>query len=409
MSSYVYQMDRHETVERWLVIEMQFSSIASKDYLERIEETKRRMADEGIDLLLVYADPWKSGNCRYLTGIRPSRAMMDIPEIGYGRQMLSVPAKGDPILWVTDFEAVWVRKELALQTVDEEPWMQVREWSKLRNGLSRMGAESKKAGYEGKWITPWPVYEMVRGAVGPKLADCNILEIQRRVKSKAEIKLMEVASNINDRLCEHLVREIVRYGITEKEVEHRLEALGHEMGADKVDANFMISKDMAFGHSTDATIDDGDFLSLHVILEYEGYNSDNDRLIGFGNVSEHAKELAEICVKSFMNGVRAARPGARGSDVLREVRDTHGFAAAFPWVAGHGIGLEGEEGTVVETATQGEVGDFGNWTLEPGMTFCLHAGAFGHGLQWGTEDVILVTKTGARSLTKFPRNHIIRC
>jgi Xaa-Pro aminopeptidase len=407
MSSYIYQIDKQGTIEHWLMIKMQFSSITSKDYLERIEETKRRMTDEGIDLLLVYADPWKSGNCRYLTGTRPSRAMMEIPEIGYGKQMLSVPAKGDPILWATDFEAIWVKKELALQTVDEEPWMQVREWSKLRSGLKSMGAEARKIGYEGKWITPWPIYEMVREAVGPKLADCNILEIQKRVKSKAEIKLMEVASNINDRLCEYLVRDIVRYGITEKEVERRLEALGHEMGADKVDANFMISKDMAWGHSTDTTIDDGDLLSLHVILEYEGYNSDNDRLIGFGNVSGRAKELAEICVKSYMNGLKAARPGAKGSEVLRKVKGTHEFAAAFPWIAGHGIGLEGEEGTVDETGTQGEGGDFGNWTLEPGMTFCLHAGAFGHGLQWGTEDVILVTSSGARSLTKFPRDHII--
>lgn len=389
---------------------MLFSAITSKDYMERIGETKRRMEEQGIDLLLAYADPWKSGNCRYLTGVKPSRAMMDVPEFGYGREMLSIPVNGDPVLWVTDFEVVWVTKELALQTVEEEPWMEAKPWSKLRSNLKNaMVGQAKKIGYEGKWVTPWPVYELVRDATGSKLVDCEILEIQRRVKSKIEIKLMEAASNINDSLCEILVRDIVRYGRTEKEVERKLEALGHEMGADKVDANFMISREMGWGHSTDTTFVDGDLLSLHCILEYEGYNSDNDRLFGFGNVGSQAKELSALCIKSFHNGLRTTKPGVRGADVLKAVKDTHEFAAAFPWTGGHGIGLDGEEGTVSEsTGAEGEGGDFDNWVLEPGMTFCLHAGALGYGLQWGTEDVILVTENGGRSLTKFPRDYIIR-
>ncbi|MFI5449069.1 MAG: M24 family metallopeptidase [Candidatus Bathyarchaeia archaeon] len=386
---------------------MLFSPITSKEYLERIEKTRRMMANQGVDLMLAYADPWKSGNCRYLTGIRPSRAMMEVPEVGYGKQMFSLPIKGDPILWVTDWEDVWVKRQLALQTLEEEPWMKVEKWSKLRNGLRNLGSGVRKVGYEGKWITPWPIYEMIRESIGGKLDDCDILEIERRVKSKSEIKLMEVASNINDRLCEHLVRDIIRHGTTEKEVECKLEALGHEMGADKVDANFMISKDMAWGHSTDTTFVDGDLLSLHCILEYEGYNSDNDRLFGFGNISSQAKELSVLCMKAFENGLRSAKPGAKGSDVVRAAKSGHEFAAAFPWTSGHGIGLEGEEGTVQDASSEGEGGDFDNWTLEPGMTFCLHSGAAGYGLQWGTEDVILVTNDGARSLTKFPRDRVI--
>src|SRR5208283_2504516 len=201
-----------------------------------------------------------------------------------------------------DWEDMWVKRQLALQTLEEEPWMKVEKWSKLRNGLRNLGSGVRKVGYEGKWITPWPIYEMIRESIGGKLDDCDILEIERRVKSKSEIKLMEVASNINDRLCEHLVRDIIRHGTTEKEVERKLEALGHEMGADNVDANFMISKDMAWGHSTDTTIIDGDLLSLHCILQYEGYNSDNDRLFGFGNISSQAKELSVLCMKAFENG-----------------------------------------------------------------------------------------------------------
>ena len=366
------------------------------------------MADQGVDMVVVFADPWKSGNCRYLTGIRPSRAMMEIPELGYGKQMLTLSVSGDTTLWVTDFEDAWVKKELALQSVEEEPWLKVEKWSKLRGSLRNLASGMRKVGYEGKWITPWPIYEMVRESIGAKLTDCDILEIERRVKSKNEIKVMEAASNVNDRLCEHLTRDILRYGITEKEVERKLEALGHEMGADKVDANFMVSNDMAWGHSTDTTFCDGDLLSLHCILEYEGYNSDNDRLFGFGNINSKAKELSAICIRSFEALLQSSTVGAKGSDVVRAVKDVHEFSAAYPWTSGHGIGLDGEEGTVSTSSSEGEASDFDGWTLEPGMTFCFHAGAAGYGLQWGTEDVILVTAGGARSLTKFPRDYIIR-
>jgi len=92
---------------------MLLSPITVDDYSRRITETKARMAKEGSDLLLVFADPWRSGNCRYLCGIRPSRAMMIIS------------LEDDLTLWVTDFEVEWVKRQLAAQTVEEEPWINV--------------------------------------------------------------------------------------------------------------------------------------------------------------------------------------------------------------------------------------------------------------------------------------------
>jgi len=49
------------------------------------------------------------------------------------------------------------------------------------------------------------VYEYLKKDLDVELKDANILKVQRREKRK-EIKLLEVASNINDRICEELVR-----------------------------------------------------------------------------------------------------------------------------------------------------------------------------------------------------------
>jgi Xaa-Pro aminopeptidase len=381
---------------------MLFSPITADDYMERMRETRRLMAREGLDLLLVFCDSWRSGNCRYLTGIKPSRAMMPVYDpilnrSGYGLEMITIPLEEDPALWITDFEVEWVKRELGTQSIKEEPWIDVRPWEDLTDTLKELGSNAKRIGFDGKNIVPWPVYEGFRHAVGREIQDSEIISILRRVKSRMEIKLMEVASNINDKICEALVDGIVHYGVTEKEVERKIEAIGHSMDAEYVDANFMISRDLAWGHSTDTSIEDGSILSLHVILNYEGYASDNDRVMGYGNISGDDRKLAEICVQSYNNGLAAARPGIKGLEVIEAVKRTHEYAAAMPWTGAHGIGLDGEEG-----------GKIDDWILEEGTAFCLHAGAYHWGTIWETEDVIVVTKRGARTLTRFPRDYVIQ-
>jgi methionyl aminopeptidase len=318
-------------------------------------------------------------------------------QAGYGLEIVTIPVDGEPALWTTDFEVSWVERELATQDVRGVPWISVRPWSKLADTLKELGGEARKVGFDGKNIVPWPVYESLREAVGREMDETDILSVQRRVKSMKEIKLMEAASNINDKICEALVNGMVNYGSTEKEVERKIAAMGYSMGSDYVDANFMISRDLAWGHPTDTTVDDGDLLSLHVILSYEGYASDNDRVIGFGNISKDDKQLAEICVQSFQNAFDAVRPGIKGVDVIQAARDTHAYSAAMPWTGAHGIGCDGEE-----------CGKIDDWVLEEGMAFCLHAGSYNKKTIWETEDVIVVTSNGARSLTKFPRDHVIQ-
>ena len=375
---------------------MIYSPMTSTDYLLRIESLKKNMSKESIDLFLAFGDAWRSGNCRYLTGVKPSRSMMPNPQVGRGLEMITIPLDGDPTLWIIDYEVEWTKRELAAATRGGEAWMEVKPWSKLGPSLKSLGSSAKKVVLDGKQIIPLPVYEIIRQSIGHEVNETAILDLQRRVKTKNEIKIMEVASNINDKICEELIRGIVRYGVSEKEVERKIEAIGASMGADKVDANFMISHEAAWGHATDATVDNGDLLSLHVILGYEGYGSDNDRVFGFGNVSSSDKELAEICVQSFNNGLKAVRPGVKGSDVFQAIKNTSPLAAANPWTGGHGIGLDGEE-----------LGHISEWTLEEGNTFCLHGGARRDETTWVTEDVVVVTGNGGRSLTKFPRDYVI--
>lgn len=379
---------------------MLFSPITPEDYLKRIDNTKSRMKDEDLDLLIVFSDAWRSGNCRYLTGIRPYPGFFsDVP--GYNQALITIPLGEDPTLFTCDFMQTWVKRGIA-GTLREEPWIDVKGWPKVYDTLRKLGSKAKNIGFEGKNIIPWPVYEDLKKTVGSEMKDTNILELQRRVKSEKEIKLMEIASNINDRICEELVRGIIRYGVTEKEIQRKIEALGHSMGAEYVDANFMQSRNVGWAYATDATIKDGSLLSLHVILQYEGYNSDNDRIFGFGNISKEEEELAEITEEAFKNCLNAIKPGVEAIEAIIAAVNTHEFVASgeeSSGASGHGIGLEGEEGGLIN-----------DWVFEKGMTFTISVGAYNKDIKatWATEDVIVVTESRARTLTKFPRDFIIR-
>jgi Xaa-Pro aminopeptidase len=380
--------------------DMLYSPITPDDYLKRIKKTKTLMKESELDLLIVFSDAWRSANCRYLTGVRPYPGFFsEVP--GYNQALIAIPLEGEPTLFWCDHTIEWAKRGV-LGTIREEPWIEVKTWSEISGVVKEVCTKNKvkNIGFEGKDIIPWPVYESLKKDLDVELKDTNILKVQRRVKSEKEIKLLEVASNINDRICEELVRGIIRYGVTEKEIQRKIEELGHSMGAEYVDANFMQSRNVGWGHATDATIENRSLLSIHVILQYEGYNSDNDRIIGFGNINKKEAELAAITKDALKNFLNAVKPGAEAMEAIIAAVNTHDYVAAGEQGAGasgHGIGLEAEEELINE------------WVFEKGNVFTATAGAYNKDIKatWATEEVVVVTERGARQLTKFPIDYII--
>ena len=135
-----------------------------------------------------------------------------------------------------------------------------------------------------------------------------------------------------------------------------------------------------------------------------GWFGDITRTVVRGQATDDQRTLWETCLNGQKSALKSIKPGINGSDI-HELIKANFAARGFPtsvhegrWRGffhgtGHGLGLEVHEHPRFSTTTfvPGQV-----LTVEPGI-YWPGVGGVRH------EDVILVTKSGARLLTSFPK------
>jgi methionyl aminopeptidase len=94
--------------------------------------------------------------------------------------------------------------------------------------------------------------------------------------------------------------------------------------------------------SEDRILQDGDIVSVDLVVENKGYMADAARTYGVGNISEEARHLIETAERAFFEGIKYAKEGCRLSDIshaIQSVVEGEGFGVIRDFV-GHGIGRE---------------------------------------------------------------------
>jgi Xaa-Pro aminopeptidase len=134
-----------------------------------------------------------------------------------------------------------------------------------------------------------------------------------------------------------------------------------------------------------------------------GYFGDLTRTVVKGRASEEQRRMWQTVVAAQRLAMRAIKPGVRGAGVHRAVQEffvARGYPTAqkrgrwtgFFHGTGHGLGLDlHEEPRIAATVFRlGQV-----FTVEPGLYYPGIGGA-------RHEDVVVVTKTGGRQLSRVP-------
>jgi Xaa-Pro aminopeptidase len=258
----------------------------------------------------------------------------------------------------------------------------------------------KAVGFESGIVTHAFFKALERTVGADKLkATGDLVETLRIVKEPEEIVMLRRSADIAVKGF-HYIKETARAGMTELELQARLEYFTKSIGSEKPAFDIIIATGAkaSMPHAiTDQTkVKDNEVLLVDMGVVYGGYHSDLTRPIFLGRMSALHKKIYDIVWQAQRHGIAKAGPGVAASDVDKACRDyirKAGYDKYFGHSTGHGVGLEIHEAPSVSTKSK--------TILKPGMVITVEPGIYLPG-KFGIriEDMVLITPNGRDVLTK---------
>ncbi|HEX3436090.1 MAG TPA: aminopeptidase P family protein [Pseudacidobacterium sp.] len=224
----------------------------------------------------------------------------------------------------------------------------------------------------------------------------------RMVKDSDELLLMEKAALLGCQLFDSVLPHI-EAGVPETEVAATLEFFARSMGVEGMSFETIVASGkrsaLPHGRATEAKLPHNGFVTLDFGVILNGYCSDMTRTVHLGKPDASGQRIYEAVLEAQEAAVGAVRPGTTCGDVdeaARSVLRKAGLAKYFTHSTGHGVGIEIHEPPRVGTKQE--------QVLEPGMVITIEPGVYIEG-KFGIriEDMVAVTKNGAKILTPAPK------
>jgi len=197
------------------------------------------------------------------------------------------------------------------------------------------------------------------------------------IKSEREIELMRHAGMLVSKMHQ-FIKPYIKAGITTREL-------------DKLCDDFITSNDavatckgyegfpcalctsvndtVVHGIPDDYALQDGDIITIDVVIGYKGYQGDAAWTYTVGEVDDDKKYLMEHTEKALYVGLEKAVPGNRVGDISEAVQkycEGHNLGVVRE-LCGHGIGREMHEDPEVPNFGVANTGP----RLKPGMVICI--------------------------------------
>lgn len=330
-------------------------------------------------------------------------------------------ARGRRALFVPRLEMEHAAGNALIDRVDyylEYPY-QPRPEEILKDVLSEMGVS-------GDFCADHDGYPWILGYRGPSLTEligstpkpvAAFIEDQMMIKSATEINLIRESVKWGH-LAHVLLQRYTKVGITETEVSLRasneatlamMDAIGpiyraqsYFSGGAHAGYRGQIGRNAAIPHAlaNNLTFKPGDVLVTGANAPLWGYNSELERTMIIGPVSEDQKRMFAHMLALQETAFEAIRPGVSCAEVDRTVRayyEKHDLMAYWKHHMGHAIGLRYHEAPFLDLGDETLIQPGMVFTVEPGL-YVPELGGFRH------SDTVLVTETGIELLTYYPRD-----
>ncbi len=236
------------------------------------------------------------------------------------------------------------------------------------------------------------------------------IEANREIKNKREIGLIQKSQAINEKVFAE-IKKIVRTHLRSKsrkklqeiELAWKIKELGHRFGAQDVSFDPIVGfgKNSAIVHHSPGktTLKKGDLILIDMGMKYKGYCSDMTRMIFTAKPTPKQTQIYNLVLASQLAGIKDIKAGITGKKADKIIRDTidkAGYGEEYGHAGGHGIGLDIHESPSISDKYIKKIRANTVVTVEPGIYL---PGKFGVRI----EDMILVTKSGNKVLTKIPK------
>jgi len=229
----------------------------------------------------------------------------------------------------------------------------------------------------------------------------DIIWTLRKVKDRSEIFLIKKAAELTVRGIRKAA-EIIRTGLSEREVAAEIEYEMRKAGSDGVAFDTIVSSgpNSAFPHGGcgDRVIKKGDLVIIDIGAKYRDYCSDLTRTFLIGKPSSTQIQIYETVRKAQELAVKKAWAKVKASEVDRVARDyisKAGYGEYFVHSLGHGVGLDVHEPPTLSPKSKDVLMEGNVVTIEPGIYIPRFGGV-------RIEDTVLILKDGAKKLTEAP-------
>ena len=205
------------------------------------------------------------------------------------------------------------------------------------------------------------------------------------IKSKKEIELMKESCKLAY-LTHKEIEKHIKPGISTLELDKIAEKFIKDNGAIPAQKNYpsgepgipnfpatlcvSVNDEVIHGiPSKDVILQDGDVVSIDLVVLKNGFHGDAARTYIVGNASRDKQKLVDVTRKAFFEGILQARPGNRVGDISHAIGqyvEKNGYSVVREF-QGHGIGREMHEEPGVPNYGRAGKGI----RLEPGMTIAV--------------------------------------
>lgn len=220
----------------------------------------------------------------------------------------------------------------------------------------------------------------------------------RSVKSSLELANIARAEAIGD-IAFSKILNIIKPGVTEKDVAMELEVLMKINGAEKLSFDTIVASgvnsSMPHALVTNKVIEKGDFVTMDFGCIYDGYCSDMTRTIVVGKASDEQKNIYNIVLEAQEAALDSIKAGLVCNDVDKIARDIiskAGYGPNFGHGLGHSVGLYIHEEPRFSPNCSTTLVENMVMTVEPGI----YIPGFG-GVR--IEDLVVVKENGINNLT----------